>query len=165
VNQPQEQKELTTEERVLKIWDTDEKNGQPKRKKRKIILPHPGQSYNPDKGEHQMALHTAHTEEKILLDRGKSFVKYLDIGRRELKKPGGDDVLDGLKAQEAPEEKTNEPIPPKPKPKQRKVITLTKKLNIRREQQRLRRKKLKQKKREEPRFVMKKILIFSVSQP
>lgn len=144
---------MTTEERVLQIWGNDEKGGQPKRKKRKIILPHPGQSYNPDKMEHQMALHTAHTEEKLLLDRGKSFLKYLDSGKRERKKPGGDDVLDGIKAQEAHEEKSNEPIPPKPKPKPRKVMTLTKKLNIRREQQRLRRKRLKKKKLEEPRFV------------
>lgn len=113
-------------------WKDDEIQTKKKaNKKNKILMPHPGQSYNPDDGHHQLALKEAVEREKIVFKSAKNINDFLTMGEEEAKKEGGDDVLDGIKAQEQ-EESTEEDVelPEKKTPKKKLPPTKKKKKNI-----------------------------------
>jgi hypothetical protein len=78
----------------------------------------------------QEALYEAHKKESKIFREAGRLNAFLNSGRSELKRSGGDDVKDGLKAQRTDHVEDNEPEVP-PAPKLRKKLEIVKMTNER----------------------------------
>jgi hypothetical protein len=112
-------------------------------KSAKVVLPLPGQSYNPDPNEHKKVIELAHLQEARLAIRAEQVVESFVVRDKEELAATGNDELDGLIARERPEEPQDPstvqypPQPPrikKPKPTRKKAIGIA--INRRNEKKR-----------------------------
>lgn len=120
-------------ERNLDIWENEKeipieekKNEKPKM----VKIPHPGQSYNPTFEDHQEAIQIAHKNELKIVKKADQVKYFLNLAKNT-DDQGGDDVLDGIKAQNKtlPEEEKSEGTNTI-KERKKKKITKMKKRNI-----------------------------------